>query len=213
LEDHVYTKVEELEKEGVPREDAIFQAIDTQGRPDVVGYGLRKFRWIDVRSKGTARGFIAVGPRAVGVFAFGGVTMGVFAFGGVSLGVFGMGGLVLSLLLGWGGCVVSLFSAYGGVALGALAFGGLAVGIYVTGGTALGLYAKGASGTTWSLYSFDAAPDWIQSMFKTIMNGSFFATMSIILVVVWFVIFGFMMYMMNKERRRIYRADPQLLDF
>ena len=212
LEDHLYTKVEELVKQGETREDAVFQAIEAQGRADEVGYGLRKFRWVDVRTKGTARGFIAIGPRAVGVFAFGGVAVGVFAFAGISIGLFGFGGIVLSLLFGWGGCVVSVGSAYGGLALGTIAIGGVAAGVYVAGGTAFGIYAAGASHATWSLHAFKEAPDWIRPLIQETLSGSTYVFLNALLVTAWLALFAFMLLMQRRERNRIYRADPRLVE-
>lgn len=70
----------------------------------------------------SARGFVAVGRHATGVFAFGGGTArGVFAFaGGAAFGVFAYAG----------GASAGLVAASGGAALGALALaGGASAGI------------------------------------------------------------------------------------
>jgi len=97
LEDHLLKKIDDLEAGGLSREDAVFGAIEDHGHPRTVGYGLRKrFSWVDVRTHGTARGFIAIGPKAIGVFAFGGTAFGLFAFGGVALGLVAFGGLALA---------------------------------------------------------------------------------------------------------------------
>lgn len=213
LEDHLCTKVEELVEQGESREDAIFQAIEAQGRPDKVGYGLRKFRWVDVRHRGTARGFIAIGPKAVGVFAFGGATLGVFSFGGFSAGLFAFGGFSLALLFGWGGFVVSLLGvAYGGVALGLLALGGFAAGVYAMGGTVIGIYANGPGSSTCTLLPFSDAPNWIQSILNFSESDHWFGIFNIIIVSGWIILFYFMWIMQRRERRRIHNADPQLVE-
>ena len=115
-EDHLLKKIADLEADGLSREDAVFQAIEGHGHPRTVGYGLRKrFSWVDVRTHGTARGFIAIGPKAIGVFAFGGAAFGLFAFGGFALGLVAFGGLALAALLSFGGCYVAIIGfAYGG---------------------------------------------------------------------------------------------------
>lgn len=213
LEDHLCSKVEDLVGQGMVREDAIFQAIEAQGRPDEVGYGLRKFRWVDVRHRGTARGFIAIGPRAVGIFAFGGAALGVFSFGGFSAGVFAIGGFSLGLLLAWGGFVVSLFGVgYGGAAIGLLALGGMALGVYAMGGSVVGIYAKGAASSTVSLFPFSDAPAWVQSLLTFHGRDSFYVILNIVLVVGWLISFAFMMVLQQKERRRIRAADPRLVE-
>ncbi len=94
----------------------------------------------------TARGWIAVGERAIGLFAFGGVSIGGFAFGGVSLGLAGFGGIAAGGLA-WGGLAIGGL-AWGGVAVGYIAFGGLAAGVYAIGGAAFGLEVTGSGGGT-----------------------------------------------------------------
>ena len=70
LEDHLRQKITELEAQGLSNEDAVSCAIKAHGTPRTVGYGLRKgFALLDVRTEGTARGIVAVGPRAIGVLA------------------------------------------------------------------------------------------------------------------------------------------------
>jgi len=94
----------------------------------------------------TARGWIAVGERAVGLFAFGGVAMGGFAFGGICLGLTGFGGIAAGGFA-WGGLAIGGL-AWGGVALGYIAFGGMAAGVYAIGGQAFGLEVTGSGGDT-----------------------------------------------------------------
>ncbi|MHC4285577.1 MAG: hypothetical protein ACYSWZ_21795 [Planctomycetota bacterium] len=77
LEDHLLKKIADLQTEGLSHEDAVFGAIEDHGHPRTVGYGLRKHQWIDIRTRGTARGFIAIGPKAVGTIAIGGFALGV----------------------------------------------------------------------------------------------------------------------------------------
>jgi hypothetical protein len=89
------------------------------------GFGPRNRRSV-------ARGWIAVGPRAVGGVAIGGMTLGVLSLGGLSAGVVSSGGMTLGLLL-----------AFGGVAGGGVAYGGLSAGHTAVGGVALGYYAMG----------------------------------------------------------------------
>ncbi len=206
LEDHLLSKISELEEKGVLREDAIFQAIEENGKPDVVGYGLRKFRWIDIRSRGTARGFVAIGPRAVGVFAFGGFATGVFSFGGFSVGLFGIGGFCLSLLFGWGGFVLApLGLAYGGFAVGLFASGGFAVGLISFGATALGLYAQGA--VTFSYWEYVEAPAWIQAIISWMPSKDtfvqWFNIINLALVAGFLGVLFPMLYLQNREERRL----------
>lgn len=211
LNDHLEQKIAELEEQGIAREDAIFQALEAHGHPRVVGYRLRGWRWLDVRSQGTARGFIAVGPRAVGVFAFGGASCGVFSIGGFSTGLISMGGFALSLLVAWGGFVVSLGLAYGGCALGLLAIGGAACGIVAWGGTAAGLLANG--GVMQSVYTTDTAPPWIVSLAEMIPTQSNeYATLNMIVIVLFVMILAAVMTAQLRERRRIIRADPRLVE-
>ncbi|MEM8781270.1 MAG: hypothetical protein AAGE65_00305 [Planctomycetota bacterium] len=152
LRDHLSAKSRELEAGGMPREDALFRATRDHGNPKVVGYRLRpKWAWLDVRTTGTARGVVAVGPRAVGVLAIGGVSVGVFSFGGLSVGLFGIGGLLLTAFLGWGGIVVTPFG---------LAYGGMALGLLAMGGFAAGAWAGGAVDA--SLWAFDTMPGWLR---------------------------------------------------
>jgi len=140
LKDHLLQKIDDLVGNGQPKEEAILEALRQHGPPRVIGYRLRGlFPWIDIRTHGTARGVIAIGPRAIGVFAFGGWAMGVIAFGGFSMGLFSAGGFALGLLFAWGGFGVGgLVSA--GMALGVVAAGGLAIGVVAVGNPGLGAW-------------------------------------------------------------------------
>jgi len=77
------------------------------------------------RTRGVARGIIAVGDVAVGLVAVGGVAVGVLPVGGISIGVLSVGGVAIG------------FAALGGLAVGGLALGGVALAPYAMGGIAL----------------------------------------------------------------------------
>lgn len=214
LRDHLLKKVADLEAEGLPREDAIFQAIESHGHPRRVGYGLRR-RWplLDVRSQGTARGIIAIGPRAVGVFAFGGAAFGVVAFGGFSAGLLSTGGFALGLLFSLGGFSLSpLGLAYGGFAMGMLAIGGFAVGVAACGGMAAGLWAYGA--TAFSHLDPQTMPQLFLSPAKFLLGNDHSGNW--IFHAVWWPVFFLLVIVTNilqlKESSRIRRADPTLVE-
>nr|MBC8216871.1 hypothetical protein [Planctomycetota bacterium] len=136
LEDHLRQKITELEAQGLPSEDAVSRAIKAHGTVRTVGYGLRKgFGVLDVRTEGTARGFVAIGPRAVGVIAFGNVALGLFAFGNISLGLVAFGALALAGSVSVGGASLAPL----GVAVGLAAVGRVACGVIAAGGVAVGL--------------------------------------------------------------------------
>ena len=80
---------------------------------------------IEPSKRTVARGWIALGERAVGLIACGGIAVGGIAFGGVAVGPFAFGGLSLGVI-GLGGFVLAIW-AYGGAAIGWISFGGLAV--------------------------------------------------------------------------------------
>jgi len=87
-----------------------------------------------------ARGWIAIGERAVGLIACGGAAYGGIAFGGLAVGVFSFGGLSLGIA-GLGGAVLAGWS-YGGAAIGWISFGGLAIaGKLASGAFAISHYA------------------------------------------------------------------------
>lgn len=220
LEDHLHKKIEDLQKEGFTKEDAIYKAIDDHGHPRTVGYGLRpKNTWLDVRSHGTARGFIAVGPKAVGVVAMGGQAYGIFAFGGFSVGLISFGGFALSLLFAWGGFAATMLGvAYGGFALAPIAVGGFAAGIISTGGVAYGLYVPGG-GQVHSLYTLETLPSflkWIWSYSESfIMDftdvNQYISANKILVFVFLFLLFP-MLYLQKKEMNRIQKQDPYLAE-
>jgi hypothetical protein len=166
LKDHLLQKVDDLAGNGLPREEAILETLRQHGSPKIIGYKLRgPFPWIDIRSYGTARGVIAIGPRAIGIFAFGGFAMGVFAFGGLSVGLFSAGGLALGLLFAWGGFGIGgIVSA--GMAVGIVAAGGLALGMVAAGGLAIGAWVPhvGAHAVAHSYYTAQNVPLFLRSL-------------------------------------------------
>jgi hypothetical protein len=127
LKDHLLKKIEELEAQGIKHEDAISEAIKAGGNPKDVGYGLRpRFPWIDIRTKGTARGFIAIGPKAIGVIAFGGIACGVVSHGGLAIGLWSIGALTIGLITAIGYLAISPAGwAYGAAAMGLMGTMGL----------------------------------------------------------------------------------------
>jgi hypothetical protein len=161
---------------------------------------------LDVRTEGTARGFIAVGPKAVGVIALGGVAVGLFAFGGIALGAFAFGGLALAALLSCGG--ISL--APMGAALGLAVLGRIAIGMIACGGLAVGLWVPWAVDRV-SLLSSDGGLQLLQH-FQT-----FQSSVAIVVIISWlFMIFPLTMHfrwaIMMDEDRRIKKADPKLVE-
>ena len=197
LEDHLREKVERLTEAGEPPEDAVFQALRENGHPRVVGYALRpRFPLVDVRVHGTARGVVAIGPRAVGVVAYGGVAVGVLAVGGVSVGVVSLGGVALSLLLAWGGV---------GVALLGLAYAGLALGLVGIGGTGAGVFFP--SGTGLALLGNDALPPWLAFLEGATRSAWFYNGLGFSLMAVLFMIMVAGAAATRREQRRVREAD------
>jgi hypothetical protein len=211
LEDHVLKKVSYFEAKGLPREDAIFQALKEYGHPRIVGYGLRpRFPLLDIRVQGCARGIIAIGPRAVGIVAFGGAACGVFSFGGFSAGIFSMGGFALSLILAFGGFAFAPVGiAYGGFALGLIAFGGFACGICASGGVGIGLWVAQAGLAIRHFPAGDTpaflgkVSQWMMH-YQWVVQAAFFAAfLPLLFASVW---------LQNKEVKRIRMSDPQFVD-
>jgi len=211
LEDHLLKKVSELEAGGMPREDAVYQAVKDYGSPRIIGYGLRpRFPLIDVRTCGTARGVFAFGPKAVGIFAFGGIACGVFAFGGLATGLFTMGGFALSLILAFGGFAIAPVGiAYGGFAAGALALGGCALGIYSSAGLGIGIWGAPA-GAAMSLYPAEQSPSFLNTVsnwltqYQWAIQATFFAIFIPGLLV--------NLLFQRKEYARIRDADPDFVE-
>jgi hypothetical protein len=207
LEDHLLQKVAELEAQGLPREDAIFQAIEDHGSARTVGYGLRKgFALLDVRTQGTARGFIAIGPRAVGIIAFGNVAVGLVAFGNFAFGALAFGALAIAGLLSLGGISLAPF----GAAVGLAAIGRTAFGMIACGGLAVGLEIPWAIDRV-SLLSGDNGLQFLQH-FRT-REG----TVALISITSWFFLIfpimnGVMCSLKQNEYKRIEKADPKLIE-
>jgi hypothetical protein len=214
LKDHLQQKVEDLVKNGLPREEATLEALRQHGSPKVIGYKLRgPFPWIDIRSYGTARGVIAIGPKAVGIFAFGGFAVGIFSFGGFSLGLFSVGGFALGLLFAWGGFGMGgVVSA--GMALGIVAVGGMAVGLLAAGGAGVGAWVPHGwnhPGST-SHYTDANVPPFLRSL-NPLLNDAIWFTdhFTIVMPVFMFtlIVFNFVQY---RERRRVEADDAWLID-
>jgi len=207
LEDHLRQKTADLAAQGLPREDAVFQAIEDHGTARTVGYSLRKgFVLLDVRTEGTARGFIAIGPRAVGIIAFGNVAVGLFAFGNFAFGVLAFGVLAIAGLVSLGG--ISLAPL--GAAVGLAAVGRTAFGMIACGGLAIGLRVP------WAIdgVSFLSGENGLQFLqhFRT-----YEGTVALIAITLWlFLIFpimnGIMCSLKKDEYRRIEKADPKLIE-
>jgi hypothetical protein len=219
LRDHLEQKTEALRAEGYPEAEALLKAIETHGNPVVIGYRLRPWRLIDVRMQGTARGVIAIGPRAYGVVAIGGLAIGLVAMGGAAIGLLAFGGFSLALLLAVGGLAGGLF-AYGGLAVGAVALGGFAIGVIACGGSALGLWVPGAGQVLWSYFTDQTAPQWLHhltSLFSldVSMPGQRQSFMRLTNLMVWlnFVLLGLMLSLqlglMRRERKRLQSLGQQ----
>jgi hypothetical protein len=210
LEDHLLQKVAELEAQHLPREDAIFQAIEDHGSARTVGYSLRKgFALLDVRTEGTARGFVAIGPKAVGVIAFGGMAVGLFAFGGLAIGAIAFGWLALAALISCG----SISLAPMGAALGLAVLGRIAFGMVACGGLAVGLWVPWAVDRV-SLLAGDNGLRFLQFLqdFR-----SYAGEVGVLVIVSWlFMIFPFLTGLMgaieNLEYQRIKKTDPKLAE-
>ena len=208
LRDHLLRKVEDLQKQGLSPEDATYEAVRAHGHPRVVGYGLRRgFPWVDIRNHGTARGVIAIGPKAVGVVAMGGVAVGVFAFGGVAIGGIAFGGIGLAAIFAFCGMGAGTI-AYGGMAVGLLAVGGMVAGLVAMGGTSAGILAEG--GRAWSYYDPQTAPAFLKSLLALAGTPTFWLWLTWVLtpiMVAWTVVGNILMV---RERRRVGAADPWL---
>lgn len=209
LEDHLRQKITELEGQGLPSEDAVSRAIKDQGSARTIGYGLRKgVAVLDIRTEGTARGIVAVGPRAVGVIAFGNVAVGLFAFGHICLGFIAFGAVALAGSVAVGG--ISLAPL--GAALGLAAVGRVACGIIAGGGLAVGLSIPWAVDRV-SFLSGDDGFQLLQHFRTSIGNGK--GDLVILVLTFWiFMVFplmnGIMCSIQRDEYRRIKKADPDI---
>ena len=106
----------------------------------------------------TARGWIAIGDRAIG---------GLFACGGVALGPISVGGLAIGGLSIGGGAIGAV--ALGGGALGLLAIGGGAFGLVALGGGVIAAVGGGSGGL--SLYGTGFRNE-IVAKYGTLAEGS-----------------------------------------
>lgn len=120
-----------------------------------INFGLNK----------TAKGFFAIGFKAIGIFSFGLLSLGIFAFGLLAMGIIGLGNFALGLLSG-GAISVGLFS-FGAISIGVLSIGAVSIGEFALGAASIGNYfaigddaramvAIGASNATGSLYSYSS---------------------------------------------------------
>ncbi|MHC4545138.1 MAG: hypothetical protein ACYTDW_11165 [Planctomycetota bacterium] len=207
LEDHLRQKIADLAAQGLPREDAVFQAIEDHGHPRTIGYGLRKgFVLLDVRTEGTARGFVAIGPRAVGIIAFGNVAVGLFAFGNFALGALAFGALAIAGLLSIGG--ISLAPL--GAAVGLAAVGQGAYGMIACGGLAIGLQVPWAIDGV-SFLSGDNGLQFLQH-FRTYEGNVALIAITAWLFLVFPLLNGVMCSIKRNEYLRIEKADPKLVE-
>jgi hypothetical protein len=158
---------------------------------------------LDVRTEGTARGIVAIGPRAVGVIAFGNVAAGLFAFGNVAVGMLAFGAVALA------GSV-----AVGGLSLAPL---GIAAGLAAVGRVACGIIAGGGLAIGWEI------PWAIEQVSFLNDNGSYFLQHfltsakdpALLIIAAWiFTVFpflnGIMCVIKRDEYRRIKKADPDI---
>ena len=210
LKDHLCQQIDDFAASGLSREDAVMEALQRHGNPRKIGYGLRPhFPLIDIRSAGTARGVIAIGPRAVGVFAFGGVAVGVVACGGAAVGLVSAGGFAAALFLAWGGLALGGV-ALGGLALGAVAFGGLAVGLVAEGGLAVGLWVPMA-GNAHSYFTASDVPGWLRAL-QRLMVLSRTISDHFNWIVPFYVAFILAFQSLRvREARRVSRSDDWLI--
>jgi hypothetical protein len=206
LRDHLLKKIDDLQEQGLSASDATYRAVNAHGHPRVVGYGLRRgFPLVDIRSSGTARGVIAIGPKAVGVFAFGGVAVGVFACGGFAAGGVALGGVSAALVFAFCGVGIATI-AYGGMVAGVLAMGGFAAGVVAMGGFAVGLLAEG--GRALSFYDMHTAPAFMKALSSLPHKPGLLAWASGLLIPIVLVLVVVTNILSARERRRIQAADP-----
>jgi hypothetical protein len=214
LKDHLLQKVEDLAGSGLPREEAILEALRQHGPPRVIGYRLRgPFPWIDIRTHGTARGVIAIGPRAIGIFAFGGWAMGVFALGGFSLGLFSAGGFALGLLFAWGGFGIGGIVS-SGMALGVVAAGGLAIGVVAVGNPGIGAWVPYGwhHGDIISHYTAKNVPLFLRSL-EPLLNTAVSINKYFVIIMPLSMIAVFaLLALQNRERKRVRSEDDWLID-
>jgi hypothetical protein len=215
LKDHLLQKVDDLAKCGLSREEATLEALRRHGAPKVVGYGLRgPFPWIDIRSHGTARGVIAIGPKAIGVFAFGGVAVGVVACGTFAVGIFSSGLFAVGLLLAWA------FLGVGGVAnafisVGVVASGAAVIGLVVDGGQAVGLWVPAyESNPHFATYFTAENVPWILRSLEPILRGcnSFDRYVFTAFLPAYLCVIPALGYLKYREGKRVTSSEDWIVD-
>ncbi len=214
LKDHLLEKVDDLAESGLSREEAMLEALRQHGPPKVIGYRLRgAFPWIDIRSHGTARGVIAIGPRAIGIFAFGGFAVGVVACGGAAVGVVSAGGFALGLLFAWAGFGMGGIVA-AGFALGIIATGGLAIGVVVEGAQSIGLWVPpwGHDGGVISHYTAQNVPAVLKALEPWLNASVIFSRYFAIITPIYLIACLALSLVQYRERKRVASEDDWLMD-
>jgi RNA polymerase sigma factor (sigma-70 family) len=113
-----------------------FESYEYRSPRTLLGLPLVHVRFNRTMSGPPAKGWIAIGTKAYGMFfAAGAFAVGFISWGGLAFGVVALGGVGIGLL------------AFGGMALGLAATGGGAVGYVAYGGGAIG-WLGAAGGTT-----------------------------------------------------------------
>jgi hypothetical protein len=215
LKDHLQQKVDDLERNGVPKEEATLEALRQHGAPKIIGYKLRgPFPWIDIRSHGTARGVIAIGPKAVGIFAFGGLAVGVVACGGAAIGFISAGGAALGLLFVWAGLGIGGIAS-AGLAIGVVATGGLAIGVIALGGQAIGAWVPPwwSGSNVISHYTAENVPASIKALEPWLNASASFDRHAVWLFLPIYLVFIFSLrYVQYREEKRVASEDDWLID-
>jgi hypothetical protein len=211
LKDHLLQKIEDLTAGGMGREDAAMEALRQHGNPRMIGYKLRPaFPWVDIRSRGTARGVIAIGPRAVGIFAFGGVAIGVVASGGFSCGLISAGGFAFGLLFAWAGFACGGI-AIGGFSAGLVAWGGIAAGLLAEGGQAYGLWVPNADRAV-SYFAGKNVPDWLRGLKPLLGVGQFLGRHFIGFTISYVAVVFSLSALQRREELRLRKGEDWLLE-
>ena len=209
LKSHLLDKAEDLEANGMSAEQALLRAVEDHGDVKTIGYGLRRrFNWIDVRTHGTARGIIAIGPKAVGVVAVGGIACGVFAYGALSFGILTCGVVSIGLLIACGGLSLAPVGfAYGLIAAGLMAVGVISIGVWAIGVISMSLIP----GDYWySINQYISQPTPVHIQYLS----SYIRRLQTPFILFWesaIVLMIIKLILSRKELRRIRKADPTLV--
>jgi hypothetical protein len=208
LADHLLSRVDDLEKQGASRDDAAFRAIYEHGQPIDVGYGLRpRCPWVDVRLRGTARGVLAVGPKAVGIFSCGIVSTGIVSCGVVSFGVLSAGLVTFALALGLGAISVGTISL-GANAIGLVAAGLNSAGVLCAGINSIGIWVFQGQNAL-SYFDEKSAPTWLQNVGNMISWNSSEATYSLApYAAILFVVILAAIHFGIREYKRVKSCHP-----